>query len=129
MGWAAAGSMRTARWHQTATLLAGGGLSNLATSRGGHTATLLRDGRMLVAGGECARPTTCSEYLASAELYDPRHGSWSATAALRTARAWAQATALADGGVLMTGGIAEGKTSLDMVVLRSAEMYHAPAIR
>jgi alpha-tubulin suppressor-like RCC1 family protein/inosine-uridine nucleoside N-ribohydrolase len=38
----------------------------MTTARDGHTATLLPNGKMLVAGGENA-----SSYLSSAELYDP----------------------------------------------------------
>jgi hypothetical protein len=38
----------------------------MATARGGHTATLLADGRVLVTGGFDG-----SEYLATTEIYDP----------------------------------------------------------
>lgn len=41
-----------------------------------HSATVLHDGRVLVAGG---RSLDGRESLSSAELYDPQSGSWSAT--------------------------------------------------
>src|SRR5215470_9422855 len=45
------------------------------------TATLLTDGRVLVTGGCAARDDEGdgSEMVASAELYDPATGTWSAT--------------------------------------------------
>ena len=46
-----------------------------------HTATLLPNGKVLVAGGYCN-----FSRLASAELYDPASGTWTATGSLATAR-------------------------------------------
>ena len=54
---------------------------SLATARAEHTATLLPNGKVLVAGGEDS-----SGALASAELYDPATGTWTATGSLTTAR-------------------------------------------
>src|ERR1044071_10354988 len=53
---------------------------SLATPRSGHTATLLPNGAVLVAGGyeEAA--------LATTELYDPATGTWMPTGRLATAR-------------------------------------------
>jgi hypothetical protein len=47
----------------------------MATARQEHTATLLPDGRVLVAGG--FNPS--SGFLASAEIYNPASGAWSPT--------------------------------------------------
>jgi hypothetical protein len=63
------------------TWKATGGMNEARTH---HTATLLRDGKVLVAGGS-------SEGLggvvpASAELYDPASGTWKATAGMNEAR-------------------------------------------
>ena len=55
---------------------------SLATARSFHTATLLPNGKVLVAGGFNGIGGT----LASAELYDPASGTWTATGSLATAR-------------------------------------------
>ena len=47
-----------------------------------HTATLLPNGQVLVAGGY----NRASGYLDSAELYDPATGTWTATGSMATAR-------------------------------------------
>ena len=54
---------------------------SLGTARGYHTATLLPNGKVLVAGG-----SNRHVILSSAELYDPATGTWSATGSLGTAR-------------------------------------------
>src|SRR5437868_3620013 len=71
---------------------------SLNTARGVHTATLLPNGKVLVAGGYG------SGVFASAELYDPASGSWSATGSLHTARYGCTATLLPNGKVLVAGG-------------------------
>ena len=53
----------------------------MATARAYHTATLLPNGQVLVAGGYNG-----SCLLASAELYDPATGTWTATGSMATAR-------------------------------------------
>ena len=64
-----------------------------------HTATLLQNGKVLVAGG-----LTTSWHSASAELYDPASGTWTATGSLNTARSYHTATLLPNGKVLVAGG-------------------------
>ena len=73
---------------------------SLATARYYHTATLLPNGKVLVAGGHRQR----RRLLASAELYDPASGTWSATGSLVTARYCHTATLLPNGKVLVAGG-------------------------
>ena len=71
----------------------------LATKRRACTATLLTDGKVLVAGGYNG-----SSSLRSAELYDPVAGTWEATGLLNRGRYDHSATLLSDGRVLVAGG-------------------------
>jgi hypothetical protein len=73
---------------------------NMSTKRSEHTATLLRDGTVLLAGGAFGAAS-----IASVELYDPASDSFWATANMTVARSFHTATLLMDGRVLLTGGI------------------------
>ena len=146
-GWTTVGSMTTARYSHTATLLpsgkvlVAGGWNNssggflasaelydpvagtwsttgsLSTARYGHTATLLPSGKVLVAAG-----TGASGLFASAEVYDPSAGTWSSTGSLSTARVDHTATLLLSGKVLVAGGEGSSYNSL-----ASAELYDPSA--
>src|SRR5215813_7316322 len=69
----------------------------MTTPRYGHTATLLPNGKVLIAGGSSNRP-------ASAELFDPVTGTFSATGEMTMGRGFHSATLLPDGRVLIAGG-------------------------
>src|SRR5262249_25578657 len=84
-----------------------------------HTATLLPNGKVLVAGGEWQDPDSGTKSLSSADLYDPATGIWSGTGSLGTARAYHTATLLPNGKVLVVGGY----DSYVFDPLASAELY------
>src|ERR1051325_9478096 len=78
--------------------------SSLNTARDSHTATLLPNGRLLVAGGRNMRVGDASGALRSVEIYDPATGKWSDAPPLNVARFDHVAVLLRDGTVLVVGG-------------------------
>lgn len=73
--------------------------ADLSMPRMDHTATLLKNGQVLVAGGRNG-PTV----HASAEVYSPELQAWSQVGSMANKRHGHRATALLDGRVLVTGG-------------------------
>lgn len=74
-----------------------------AVARSQHTATLLDDGRVLIAGGSGD---------ATAEIYDPATGSFSSAGSMRVSRSGHTATLLKNGRVLIAGGDLNGTAEL-----------------
>ena len=109
---------------------------DLNTPRGQHTATVLRDGRVLVVGG-----TDGAGILADAEIFDPLTNTWAlvrelnpagglmldASGTFPTARQLHTATLLSDGRVLIAGGVGierlDGSQAPVMETLRSAYVF------
>ena len=85
---------------------------SMAQARARQAATLLSDGTVLVAGGQDFRNNTGLGNLATAELYDPISGTWTATAEMIEARLYHTATLLLDGRVLVAGGSTSASAEL-----------------
>ena len=144
---ATTGSLNTARYFHTATLLpsgevlvAGGNDINgiplasaelynpakgtwsvtgsMAAGRGeGSTATLLPNGEVLVAGGTDSNGFC----LDAAELYNPSTGRWTSTGSMNQPRCHHTATLLSTGNVLVAGGFTSYESDTT-----SAELYNPP---
>jgi len=112
----------TGKWRAT------GGL-NIA--RGSHTATLLANGQVLISGGgrySGAIPNLTYAEVGGSERYDPDRATWVSADKLNVAREGNTATLLANGQVLIAGGIVQG-INYPGATLDSAEIYSpTPAI-
>jgi N-acetylneuraminic acid mutarotase len=151
--WTPTGSMASARWQHTATLLpngtvlvvGGGGAPWLASAeiydpvagtwtttasmnypRSNHTATLLANGTVLVAGGQYDDSNGNNLLPTVTEIYDPGTGVWTVTGAMMTGRVFHTATALPTGKVLVAGGFG-ALGSAEPSVVSSAEIYDPSA--
>ena len=74
----------------------------MTVARDFHTATLLPNGTVLIAGGRTGSTNSYS-YLSSAEIYDPATGVFTATGSM-TAIRYSHTAALVNGKVLIAGG-------------------------
>ncbi|CAF4425390.1 unnamed protein product, partial [Adineta steineri] len=74
--------------------------SGMNSARKFHTASVLSNGTVLVSGGQ----NNVSDYLNSAELYDPSTGVWMSTGSMNNARYRHTASILSNGTVLVSGG-------------------------
>ncbi|MEV4052827.1 kelch repeat-containing protein [Amycolatopsis sp. NPDC049688] len=77
---------------------------NLHTGRWGHSATVLADGSVLVAGGSAVRSSQSLTALRTAERWDPGSGHWTEVGPMTDARSGHTAVRLPNGTVLVAGG-------------------------
>ena len=109
----------TGTWTETGSMPASRTVEGY-DGQGRPTATLLTDGRVLIAGG---LGSTAS--IASGVLFDPRTGSFVATGSMNVGRSNASATLLPDGHVLIVGGDATStETPISIQALASAEIFN-----
>jgi len=87
----------------------------LPVARWATASAVLYDGRVIVVGG--ATGTSSFDAVASAAIFDPSTGRWSAVTDMLQPRAYAMAVTLADGSVLVAGGSRNGQP------LDTAERY------
>jgi hypothetical protein len=98
------------------------GMDPLPAGRYNHTATVLKDGRVLVAGGADTAPT------ASARLYDPATNLWSDAGSMHNARHGQAAALLGDGTVLVAGGcVPDPNPDAICAYTNTAEVYDPAA--
>ncbi len=83
-------------------LTAWSALAPMGQPRYGHTATLLPDGKVLIAGG--AGDTPQAPATATAEIFNPATGTFTPTGSMTTIRAFHTAVLLPNGKVLISGG-------------------------
>jgi hypothetical protein len=99
----------------------------MSTARTDHTASLLNDGSVLIAGGNVpCTPTLCGTVLnafATAELYDPAANVFSPTGSMTTARFQHTATVLPSGLVVIAGGQTVDAANTQYVPTASIEIY------
>jgi hypothetical protein len=89
---------------------------SMTVPRTGQTITMLQDSRVLLTGGD--QNAGFRSQLASAEIYDPSSGAFTATGSMSTPREGHTATRLRDGRVLVVGGSPNG-----IQTTGSAEIY------
>lgn len=94
----------------------------MTDSRQSHTASLLQNGTVLLAGGvDNSGLAGSGDSLATAELYDPATGTFTATGSMAVMRSQHSSTPLFDGEVLVAGGLLN--FTLDGSITNTAEIY------
>ena len=114
-GWGTATLMNTAELYHpnSSTIGVWTQTGSMKEARITHTATLLSNGKVLVAGGFDHR-----SYLNTVELYDPHTSTWTQAGTMNTARGDHTATLLSNGKILVTGGYGNSPR-----VSNTAELY------
>lgn len=95
--------------------------ASLLTDRFGFTATLLLDGRVLVAAGGTRASDGGTNVIGDAELYDPVDGMFHRSSSSSSLRIFHSASLLPNGKVLLAGGVVISSSSA--TTLNTAEIY------
>ncbi len=95
-------------------------VGSMTTARQGATATVLSNGTVLIAGGASPSASCGGCATASAELFDPATKTFTATGSMSVPRRGHSAILLANGTVLISGGLDDASGT----VLASAEIYN-----
>src|SRR5947209_5838153 len=93
--------------------------ASMHARRADHTATLLRDGRVLIAGGMVENGV----FLDSAEIFDPAKQIFTPAANMRSRRVGHSATLLPNGKVLIAGGLAGRVSEGGPGIVASTEIF------
>jgi Galactose oxidase, central domain/Kelch motif len=111
---------------------------NMRTTHFHHTATLLTDGDVLIAGGDdgagyASAPAKgsstmclCAHATATSELYNPARGTWSKTGNMNYARDLFMTAVIPgdNGKVLAAGGFTCNTATSSCTIMSSAEIYN-----
>jgi len=96
---------------------------SMKDGREDFTATLLKNGQVLAAGGfNNCDDDFCSD-INTAELFNPATGTWTQTGSMQGAREQQSATLLPNGEVLVAGGLNEGGFCCSQFEYSTAELY------
>lgn len=109
------GALSTAETFQVATKTFGAVTLGMKCAHKGHTATVLQDGRVLIAGRDGA--------IACAELYDPGTQAFTRTGDMKVLASDRAAVLLPSGKVLIVGGSIDGGGCISCRATASAELY------
>lgn len=103
----------------------------MAAGRVGHSAVLLRDGTVLVAGGTPQRQgdNTGAKIEASVEIFDPASMSFSPAPSLGAPRAFQSTVQLPGGRLLVVGGTSRARRAgvTEVIQPSTSEVYDPPA--
>ncbi len=118
--------LKTTEIYDLRTMTSGPG-PDMLNPRALHTATVLKDGRVLIAGGvDAGSATSAGNSVNTCEIYDPATNTYTATGSMGVARAGHAATLLNDGRVLVVAG---NKDLSDVIkalngMLKTCEIYN-----
>lgn len=101
--------------------------ANMLTARCLQSATLLADGRVLVAGGYQSSSAASGHVLASAEVYDPTSNSWTSAGSMPSPAAEQSAVLLGDDRVLVIGGAVGDWNSTRLLAPQRTVAIYDPA--